>query len=83
MTTRAKPFLDMDAGEQREYLGEQLADWIEAEFWSTPRARAFHRRAKILAASAGMPRAELMNELQADAEAILAARGAAPGTPVR
>ena len=76
MTTRAKPFLEMDAGEQREFLAEQLADWIEAEFWSMPRADAFHRRAKILAASVGMPRAELLDVLRCDAEGILEARGA-------
>ena len=74
MTTGTKPFLEMDAGEQREFLAEQLADWIEAEFWPTPRAEAFHRRAKILAWEVGMTRVELMDVLHCDAEAIVAAR---------
>ena len=78
MTTRAKPFLELDAGEQREFLAEQLADWIEAEFWPTPRADAFHRRAKILARSVGMTRVELMDVLRSDAEVIVAKRAATP-----
>ena len=71
MTTGAKTFLEMDAGERRESLAEQLADWIDAHFWPTPRAAAFYRRAKILAGSIGMTLPEVMDELRADAEALL------------
>jgi hypothetical protein len=72
--TREKPFLEMDAGEQRESLTRALADWIDAGFWSLPRSIAFHRRVTILARRIGMGRVELLDQLRADAEA----GGAAP-----
>ena len=74
MTSTTKPFLEMNAGEQREFLAEQLADWIESEFWPTSRADAFHRRARILAWEVGMTGVNLMDVLRCDAEAIVAAR---------
>jgi hypothetical protein len=64
-------FLDMDAGEQREFLARELADWIEAEFWSYPATKEFYRRVKILARSVGMRFAKLMDTLRADAEWLL------------
>jgi hypothetical protein len=76
MTSTTKSFLDMEAGEQREFLAEQLADWTEAGFWPVERTRTFYRRAKILAWEAGMPRAERLDVLRCDADGILAARGA-------
>ena len=69
MTTRAKSFVDMDAGEQREFLTQELADWIDAGFWSLPRSNAFHRRVRILAHRVGMDRVTLLDELRADAGA--------------
>jgi len=74
MTTRERSFLEMDAGEQREFLASELADWIEAEFWSSSRAATFYRRVKILAASIGETFVEIMEILNADADAIVAAR---------
>jgi hypothetical protein len=71
----------MEANEQREFLAEELADWTDAGFWPTPRAKTFHRRAKILAALVGMTHAELLDVLRADAEAILEARAATPRSP--
>jgi hypothetical protein len=68
----------MDAGEQREFLAEELADWTEAGFWSVERARTFYRRAKILAWEVGIPRAELLDVLRCDADALLEARAATP-----
>ena len=68
MTTREKPFLEMDAGEQREFLTQELADWIDAGFWSLPRSRAFHRRVRILAHRVRMDRVVLLDELRADAD---------------
>jgi len=68
MTTREKPFLEMDAGEQREFLTQELADWIDAGFWSLPRSDRFHRRVKILARRVGMDRIALLDELRTDAE---------------
>ena len=68
MTTREKPFLEMDAGEQREFLTQELADWIDAGFWSLPRADRFHRGVKILARRVGMDRIALLDELRTDAE---------------
>jgi hypothetical protein len=70
VTTRTKRFLEMEANEQREFLAEELADWTDAGFWPTPRAKTFHRRAKILARSVGMSHAELLDVLRADAEAL-------------
>jgi hypothetical protein len=71
--TNSKPvvFLELDAGEQREFLAEELADWTDAGFWQTPRARTWNRRAKILARSVGMSHAELLDILRGDAETIL------------
>jgi hypothetical protein len=74
VTTRTKRFLELDADEQREFLGEALADWTDAGFWPTPRAKIFHRRAKILARSVGVSHAELLEVLRCDADAIVAAR---------
>ena len=68
MTTRAKAFLEMDAGEQRESLTRALAVWIDAGFWSLPRLRAFHRRVRILAHRVRMNRVALLDELRADAD---------------
>jgi len=70
-----KPFLEMDIGEQREFLGEELVDWTDVGFWPVSQARTFHRRAKILAWEVGMPRAELLDVLRCDAEVIVATRG--------
>ena len=69
MTTRAKSFVDMDAGEQRESLTQELADWIDAGFWSLPRSTAFRCRVRILAHRVGMDPATLLDELRADASA--------------
>ncbi len=74
MTTRTKPFFEMDAGDQREALTQELADWIDAGLWSLPRSNDFHRRVGILARRVGMDRVALLDELRADAEAS----GAAP-----
>jgi hypothetical protein len=74
MTTREKPFLEMDAGEQREFLAQALADWIDAGFWSLPSSNAFHRRVTILARRVGMDRAALLDQIRADVDAIGAAR---------
>jgi hypothetical protein len=74
MTTLAKNFLEMDAGEQREFLTQALADWIDAGFWSLPRSNEFHRRVRILARRIGMGRVALLDELRADVDAIGAAR---------
>jgi hypothetical protein len=74
--TRTKRFFEMDAGEQREFLAEELADWTDAGFWPTPRAKTFHRRAKILARSVGMTHAELLDVLRCDADALLDERRA-------
>jgi hypothetical protein len=63
-----KTFLEMDAGEQREFLTQELADWIDAGFWSIPRSDRFHRRVKILARRVGMDRVALLDELRTDAE---------------
>ena len=69
-------YLAMDAGERREFLARELADWIEAGFWSDGRAQVFYRRVRILARSIGMALPEVMDELRADAEQIVAARAA-------
>ena len=37
---RTSSFLEMDAGERREFLAADLADWIDAAFWSSAAARA-------------------------------------------
>jgi hypothetical protein len=74
VTTREKPFLEMDAGKQREFLTQALADWIDAGFWSLPRSTAFHRRMTILARRIGMGRVELLDQIRADVDAIGAAR---------
>jgi len=74
MMTRLKLFLKMEAGEQWEFLASELADWIEAEFWSSSRAAAFYRRVKILAGSIGETFVELMEILRADANAIATVR---------
>ena len=68
MTTRAKSIVEMDAGEQREFLTQELADWIDAGFWSLPRSTTFHRRVRILAQRVGMDRVALLEEIRADAE---------------
>jgi hypothetical protein len=65
---RMKTFLEMDADEQRAFLTQELADWIDAGFWSLPRSDRFHRRVKILARRVGMDRIALLDELRADAE---------------
>ena len=69
MTTRAKSFVGMDAGEQRELLSQELADWIDAGFWSLPRSTSFHRRVRILAHRVGKDPAALLDELRTDASA--------------
>lgn len=74
MTMREKPFLEMEADEQREFLAHEFADWISAKLWPTPRTWAFYRRARILARGVGMTFVEVMDVLRCDAEAILAAR---------
>jgi hypothetical protein len=74
MTTRTEPFLEMDAGEQREFLTQALADWIDAGFWSLPRSSEFHGRVTILARRMGMGRIALLDQLRADVDATGAAR---------
>lgn len=69
-----KPFLAMEADEQREFLALEFADWIAAEFWHPAQVKTLYRRAKILARGVGMTFVEVMDVLRADAEAILAAR---------
>jgi hypothetical protein len=64
VTTREKPFLEMDAGEQREFLTQALADWIDAGFWSLPRSNAFHRRVTILERRIGIGRTSLPDQFR-------------------
>jgi hypothetical protein len=70
----AKRFLEMDAGEQREQLTQDLADWIDAGFWSLPRSNTFRRRVGLLARRVGVDRVALLDELRADAESCGATR---------
>ena len=80
MRTTERSFLAMDAGQQREYLAEQLADWRDAQFWPLASAERFYRRAKVLARRIGGTLEEVMENLSADADAIEAARVEARAT---
>lgn len=71
---REKSFVELKAAEQRAYLAEQLADWLDTGRWSSDQAEAFRRCANALARSLGIDRAELMSQLRNDAGVILDAR---------
>ena len=71
--------LRMDAGERREFLAAELADWIDAGIGEDWRAQVFYRRVKILARSIRATFEEVMAELRADSEALLAEQPPHPG----
>lgn len=75
MRSRELEFSRMDAGERREFLAAELAEWIEVGFWDFHRAEIFRRRVRRLARSIDAMHDEVMADLRADAEAILAERG--------
>lgn len=61
-----------DAGETREALTRELADWLAAGFWPPRRARRFHRAVARLARTVGMTYDEVYAELLDDATELLA-----------
>jgi len=60
-----------DAGNERETLARELADWKAAGFMDSGRARRWHRRTRRLAKACGMTRDFVISTLNADAELIL------------
>jgi len=59
-----------DAGDQREQLAQDYADWIAAGFISTEKAQRFYRRVRILARAISRPWQEVLNVIKHDAETI-------------
>ncbi|MEX0715438.1 MAG: hypothetical protein WD066_02570 [Planctomycetaceae bacterium] len=61
-----------DAGYERERLARELADWKASGFIDSRIAQRWDRRVKRLARVAKRPLAEMREDLERDAEAILA-----------
>jgi hypothetical protein len=62
-----------DALSEREDLATRLAAWKAAEFIPTDLASRWHRRMRRLARMTGLTVAQVMANLNEDADAILAA----------
>ena len=69
--TRGTTMKTYDAGDERETLARELADWKAAGFMESGRARRWHRRTRRLAKACGMTRDFVISTLNADAEYIL------------
>ena len=63
---------DYDAYEERQKLAQDLADWLMAGFWPSPKAQRWWRRVRRLARATGQTQTGAYADLRADAEAILA-----------
>ena len=59
-----------DAGEEREALARELAAWMAAGYRESRQAWRWHRGTRCLARVAGLPVAEVVEDLQRDAEAL-------------
>jgi macrodomain Ter protein organizer (MatP/YcbG family) len=68
--TATKNFQALDAGEMREFLAEQLAEWKAAEFKDSSFSRIWFRRVAILARRTRQRRGDVITQLNADAEAM-------------
>lgn len=66
-----KNFLLLDAGEQREFLAENLSNWMLEGFIPSALARTFHNRVGILAKKVKKTRNEVMVDLSMDALEIM------------
>ncbi len=75
---RAKPWHAMDAGELREALANEMADWLAAGFFSRYRADLFNHYAIRAAKLAKISIDEVYRTLRADGLAILDDRGQQP-----
>ena len=64
-----------DAGQERESLAHELADWRIRGSVSYEKSRRFFRRAKRLAKAADITLEELIATLNGDADMILADEG--------
>ena len=64
-----------DAGQEREALAHELADWRMRGFVSYEKSRRFFRRAKRLAKAVDITLEELIATLNDDADMILADEG--------
>jgi len=60
-----------DAGDERETLARELADWKAAGFTDSGRAWRWHRRVRRLAKACGMTVEAVTADLNADVESIL------------
>ena len=60
----------LDAGQLREQLAYDLADWQAAEFKSSEFANRFHRRVATLSRMTGFTKQEVMADLREDAEQL-------------
>lgn len=68
--TTTKNFMALDAGQMREFLAEQLAEWRAAEFKDSTFSRIWFRRVAILARRTNQRRAAVITQLSDDAEAM-------------
>jgi len=60
-----------DAGRQREQLTQDLADWLMAGFWPSPKAQRWSRRLRRLAKATGQTEDAVYADLNQDALALL------------
>lgn len=65
-------FTRQDAGEQREHLASEMAQWIADEFWTTAAAKRFMAKVRIVARRLGVSREQIIDTARADAQALAA-----------
>lgn len=65
------PFELLDAGEAREFLAGEFAEWYEAGFWPSPRIELFFSRVRLLAARIGVAPETVLGDIQDDASLLV------------